>query len=835
MLAQVLVEAPAGPLARLFELYRRARPDAADVDGWVSECAQTIAYGLFVARLERDRAGEGTTLAAAQRLVRAAGGKIAGEVEAALGGVLGAVVAAIAMRLEAVEIEGVSADEDPGTGFFEPFLAAHDPGLRRRLGVFYTPRAVVEAIVGGVDALLRAELGLSDGLASTTTWGELAARGVAMPEGVGAGEDFVAILDFATGTGAFLCACLRVIEATMKGRWRGALGTGAEAEVLRRWRAYVPVHVLPRLCGVEPMLGAFVVARVQMVGALARTGYVVTGEDRLGVALGDALASPPERRFTVIVGNPPYASSRSSPAWLCAALGRWKEGLHEVKSDLLREEWKFLRLAEWLAEQVPRAVVGVVVNRDLLVGIAKRRARASLQATFPLRRIVDLHGDVRGDFVDDNVFAITQGVAIAWLCRGGRAGHEVCSLRGRRAEKLARLAELPEPTRGGAPEAPYYRWDMSEETCESADEYAGWLPLPQIFAVHGSGIQTKNDALCVGFAAAEVLARVGLLARASEAEAREELAIRAGGAWSLAAAQEELRALGPGPERVRRILYRPFDWRWTYMSEKSGGFLGRPRAALMRHMTGEANLGLVFNRQIVGPRVSHFGVTRDPICHGTFYLGNRGQDFLAPLFLREEGPGTRRRHNFRAEFVAAMAAGAGVMLGAEALFGYVVAIVHSPMWRTRYREAIQRDFARIPIAASEGLARRLAAIGGELVGLHLLETVTASPELAVWTGPAGAVVEVVRWSENTVWIDKCRAVGFAGVPEAVWRFELGGYAVCAKWLKDRRGRSLGAEEVAHYRRMVAAVAATMAVTGRIDEAIAAHGGWPGAFVTERRA
>src|SRR5690606_27323038 len=117
-----------------------------------------------------------------------------------------------------------------------------------------------------------------------------------------------------------------------------------------------------------------------------------------------------------------------------------------------------------------------------------------------------------------------------------------------------------------------------------AEEYAGWWPLPQIFTVHGAGIQSKNDAVCVGFTAAEVQARVELLAGASEAAAREALGWRPGGAWSLAAAQAELRALGADPGRVRRLLYRPFDWRWTYMSERSGGFLGRPRAPLMRHM-----------------------------------------------------------------------------------------------------------------------------------------------------------------------------------------------------------------------------------------------------------
>ncbi|PCC74404.1 hypothetical protein SAMN02745121_04503 [Nannocystis exedens] len=809
--------------------------------------AQALVAALFAARGLSEQTGEGTTLARARELARAAG--LRREL-AALTGPLTDELARIAGRLDALPPVG---GEEAAEAFFEPLLAALDPGLRRRRGVFYTPRALVTAIVAGVDEALREQLGLADGLAATDTWAQVmnepgsgvnhsaqgrgaAGSGVKLSGVPDGSAPFVSILDFACGTGAFVLACVRSIERTMKDRWRRELGARAAEDpaVLQRWRAYVPAHLLPRLHAYEPMLAPLVVARLRLADALIRSGYTPSGEEPCGLVRRDALAEPPGRRFTVVIGNPPYASSSSAPPWLVGELRRWKSGLSETKSDLLRDEWKFLRLAEWLAEQVPRAVVGLVINRDLLVGIAKRGLRASLQATFPWRRVVDLHGDVRGEVIDENVFAITQGVAIAWLCRGGGAGHHGCSLRGRRADKLARLGEperLHALLRPHEPRAPYYRWDMSDETGDVPAEYAGWWPLPAIFAVHSSGIQSKNDPVCIGWTAAEVRARVELLAGASEAEARRALAIGAGGAWSLAAAQAELRALGPAPERVRRILYRPFDWRWTYMSERSGGFLGRPRAAVMRHMLAGDNLALVYNRQIVGQRVSHFGVTRDPICHGTFYLGNRGQDFLAPLYLR--GEGGARESNLRPEFAAAVRAATGLELEPEALLHYVYALVHSPTYRTRYGPAIREDFARVPIAAAPGLVRALVRSGERLVGLHLLETARSEDGLAEWTGPQEGVVEAVTWSEGHVFLDRARARGFAGVPAAVWAFEVGGYAPCEKWLKARRGRTLTAEEVRHYRVMVAALQATLAVMEEVDRVIAAHGGWPGAFARER--
>ncbi|WAS90301.1 type ISP restriction/modification enzyme [Nannocystis punicea] len=792
--------------------------------------AQALVAALFVGRGLSAETGDGATLAKARQLARAAG--LEREMTA-LTGPPPDELARLAGRLDALSLTAEDGGEAAAEAFFEPLLAALDPQQRRRRGVFYTPRALVTATVAGVDEVLRVQLGLADGLAATDTWAQVTGEA-----GAGDCEPFVSILDFACGTGAFVLACVRSIERTMKDRWRRELGaSGADdPAVLQRWRAYVPAQLLPRVHAYEPMLAPLVVARLRLADALIRSGYVPSGEEPIGLVRRDALAEPPGRRFTVVVGNPPYASSSSAPAWLVAELRRWKSGLSETKSDLLREEWKFLRLAEWLAEQVPRAVVGLVINRDLLVGIAKRGLRASLQATFPWRRVVDLHGDVRGDVVDENVFAITQGVAIAWLCRGGGAGHEGCSLPGRRADKLARLGEpagLAGLLRPHAPREPYYRWDMSEETSNRPAEYAGWWALPEIFAVHGSGIQSKNDAVCVGWTAAEVRARVELLARASEAEARRALAIAEDGAWSLAAAQAELRALGPAPERVRRILYRPFDWRWTYMSERSGGFLGRPRAAVMRHMLAGDNLALVYNRQIVGPRVSHFGVTRDPICHGTFYLGNRGQDFLAPLYLCDaDGP---RRSNLRPEFAAAVRAATGLELGPEALLHYVYAVVHSPTYRARHGAAIREDFARVPIAAGAELALVLIDRGAALVKSHLLETgEVVVGGLAEWTGASGPI-EQVTWSEGHVFIDRRKTRGFSGVPAAIWEFEVGGYAPCEKWLKARRGRTLTAEDVAHYRRMVAALRATLALMTDIDAAIAAHGGWPGAFVSGREA
>jgi len=91
------------------------------------------------------------------------------------------------------------------------------------------------------------------------------------------------------------------------------------------------------------------------------------------------------------------------------------------------------------------------------------------------------------------------------------------------------------------------------------------------------------------------------------------------------------------------------------------------------------------------------------------------------------------------------------------------------------------------------------------------------------------VVEGIFWLHQFVWVDKALRVGFAGVPEEVWNFHIGGYQVCQKWLKDRKGRTLTADDVTHYHRIVVALHETIRLMAEIDKTIDAHGGWPAAF------
>jgi hypothetical protein len=127
----------------------------------------------------------------------------------------------------------------------------------------------------------------------------------------------------------------------------------------------------------------------------------------------------------------------------------------------------------------------------------------------------------------------------------------------------------------------------------------------------------------------------------------------------------------------------------------------------------------------------------------------------------------------------------------------------------------------------------LSRLGDELTAIHLLESSKTEKNITDFTGGRFPEVEKISWSENTVWIDKSRTNGFNGVKEDVWNLQIGGYQVCEKWLKDRKGRKLTKDDIEHYQKIVVALSETIRLMAEIDKVIDEHGGWPGAFQTTK--
>lgn len=139
------------------------------------------------------------------------------------------------------------------------------------------------------------------------------------------------------------------------------------------------------------------------------------------------------------------------------------------------------------------------------------------------------------------------------------------------------------------------------------------------------------------------------------------------------------------------------------------------------------------------------------------------------------------------------------------------------------------SFPRLPLTANPELFRSLCALGSQLVGLHLMEQ-HATP-ISGYPVKGENIVGTVRYTEpgqgaeeGCVWINKEQY--FENVPPEVWNFHVGGYQVCQKWLKDRKGRKLTYDDLAHYQQIVSALAETIRLMTDIDAVVDKHGGFP---------
>ena len=206
--------------------------------------------------------------------------------------------------------------------------------------------------------------------------------------------------------------------------------------------------------------------------------------------------------------------------------------------------------------------------------------------------------------------------------------------------------------------------------------------------------------------------------------------------------------------------------------------------------------------------------------------------------------------------------------GPEDILHYAYAVFHSPTYRERYAEFLKIDFPRLPLTSDRELFKALAEKGEELVSLHLMESrklnhlitnfgvsgsnevekvryvekVTEEKKVPTGTSPASVKVfnrrlpltfdDEVRVKiepkpepeprpTGRVYINKTQY--FAGIAPEVWEFQIGGYQVLHKWLKDRKGRKLNFDDFFHYQKVVVALKETMRLMGEIDELIPA---WP---------
>ena len=879
------IESASGPFRKLHQAFQEALIHDLSQDDFADMYAQTIAYGLLTAHVSRPAGLVAENIVDIVPNTNPFLKELLGTF-LKVGGRKGKIdfdelgINEVVDLLRNADMDAVLRDfgdrnpnEDPVIHFYELFLKEYDPVKRMKRGVFYTPRPVVSFIVRSVDEILRTEFGLEDGLADVTTWGEMAARNAQLriPEGVSPDAPFVQILDPATGTGTFLVEVIEVIHETMVEKWR-AQGT-AVYEIQQKWDDYVQRDLLPRLYGFELMMAPYAIAHMKIGLKLRETGYSFFSSERARVYLTNTLEEPKDfsdyfeqmapalaheahaankmkRRHstTIVIGNPPYSGhSENTGQWINNLLrgkdtvtGGKTGNYFEVDGKPLGErnpKWlnddyvKFIRYGQRRIELADVGVLAYISNHSFLDNPTFRGMRKSLIDGFTSIHVVDLHGSSKrreaapDGSKDENVFDIQQGVAVSIMVRDSAAQClvEHSHLYGCRDLKYKALIEgqLPAPTTV-LPKPSFYIFTPQDVTLR--DEYEHGWALTDVCPVSTVGVVTGQDARTIGM--------------------------------TLGEAKQLAHEHDVPTKKVRPILYRPFDKRFIVYDSR---VVTRQRAEVMKHMEAGSNLGLVSARSNKSQSQDQFFCSQSLI--ETKCGESTTQSAIFPLYLydspkggllsTQESSSVNRRLNVSRLFVHDLASrvdltfvrdGRGDLnktFGPEDVFHYLYAVFHSPTYRSRYAEFLKLDFPRVLLTHDSQLFQKLCDLGADLVALHLLEddyeaaswnTSTARRRLQspsthlVGSGTAEVAKGYPKYRDGSVFINASGR--FSSVPEKVWNFHIGGYQVCEKWLKDRRGRTLSVEDISHYQRAVVALNETILLMGEIDAVIEEHGGWP---------
>lgn len=796
--------------------------------------AQTIAYGMFAARLHDDTPEDFSREEAARLIpktnpfLRQIFNNLAGnDLDERITWVVDDLVTVFQATDLRKLMESYSKDKrhhDPMIHFYEDFLSEYNPKLRKSKGVWYTPQPVVGFIVRAVDEILQREFGLSGGLADYS----MIEREVAVEQSKDKNAvdgmkhekrkfHRVQILDPATGTGTFLAEVVNQIYD----RYRDNQGI---------WQQYVEQHLLPRLNGFEILMASYAVAHIKLDMLLGETGYQHKTDKRLHVYLTNSLEesnNEPRTLFAqwlsreateanvikrdypvmVMIGNPPYSvSSQNNGKWITNLVADYKKDLNERNIQPLSDDYiKFIRLGQYYIEKNGEGVLDFISNNSFIDGLIHRQMRRELMRVFDKIYILDLHGNTRKKEVapdgskDDNVFDIMQGVSINIFYKKGITSNDACKvfhydLYGNRDFKYDFLNNhglTDIEWKELRPQKPYDFFVFKNFSVQ--EDYDKGFKIDELMTINCIGVATGNDNYLTN------ISREILLSTIPDVNSN----------------------------LIMNYAYRPFDKRYIYYDTK---LVQRAREQVMKNMKKE-NISLLCtskNRQL---STMYFSVSHD--ISDRHYLDSSSDSMsVFPLYIYKENMGKEERIvNFNKKLYDKIAEGLNYLpcyddnilvdptseyngvLYPQDLFDYIYAVLHSPSYRERYKEFLKIDFPRIPYPTDWEKFRDLAEKGEKLRQLHLMEDLPT--KTGVTFPVAGSLqVDCYRWQDNRVYINAEQY--FDGVPESAWNFFIGGYQPAQKWLKDRKGMTLSFEDVKHYGNIIYVLQQTEQLMKEID-------------------
>ena len=826
--------------------------------------AQTVAYGMFAARLHDPTPATFTRQEAAELIpksnpfLRKLFQHIAGyELDSRIRWI----VDDLADIFRASEVHELMKDygratqqNDPFLHFYETFLGAYDSKLRKSRGVWYTPEPVVNFIVRAVDAVLKSEFGLRRGLADSA---KISVGGKAVHR--------VQILDPAAGTGTFLADIVKFIHAS----FRGQHGV---------WPDYARDDLIPRLHGFEILMASYAMAHVKLEMILNDTECELRAGQRLQVFLTDSLENRAGAGETkeipfaqwlvneakgaekvkqnmpvmVVIGNPPYSiiSSNLSKAqremveiYKFVDGKRIKEkGALQFEKNINNDYVKFIRCGQQYIDRNGEGVLAYINSNSFLDSPTFRGMRWHLLRSFDKIYILDLHGDSNKKEVspdgspDTNVFDIQQGVSINLFVKTGKKAKDALGevfhfdLFGARESKYEflwghDLAEIRfEKIKIRAPKYSFVPTDYAAQS-----EYEQGFSLPELFVKYGAGVITAHDKFVIDFDKETLVKRFDLFksSTGNPEELHQNFDVKKKKGWNILDGWRNLKDCADVGEFVHPITVRPFDVRHIFYERKLVWGRSFPT---MQHVLNAENIGLIFPRRSMEKGTPVF-LAKNMIDKRGAHSWAETVGCLAPLYLYPDenqktiGDEVARKPNLNADIVQQIAAKLGMKFTPEKtedagafapvdILDYIYAVLHSPAYRNKFREFLKIDFPRVPFPRDRKHFRALAKLGAELRALHLMESEKLNTLITTYPEPGDNTVTTVKFGAGKARINATQY--FGDVPPAAWAFYIGGYQPAQKYLKDRKSRALTPDEIHHYQKIIVALTETAKVMKQID-------------------
>jgi len=685
--------------------------------------------------------------------------------------------------------------------FFESLVRHGCPAIRRQMGVYFTPRPVV-------DFMIRSATKLTASLLS-------------LPSGRFADPSDLCYLDPACGSGAFVTGLLDAhIQAHRAGR-------GASPGRI------LAIDMLPACC-----LSLRLALEADQEAASSRAGKVTACPVTIGCtnALNDPslIESALLDRIPVIIGNPPYGTfgRKSSGSWIRKQVEDYRIALNERKTNLQDDFIKFMRWGQYWIERSGRGILAYVTSHTFLRGVTHRRMRQSLASTFDECYFLDLGGNwkrrrnTHDSVADENVFPIQQGVAISLLVKHGlssRSSERVWfgRLSGTREQKYQRLeaADVSSfPWQSVRLQAPKYAFTVQEVVSR---EYSEWPALNDVFRQKISGVQTKRDALFVDFHANQLQTRIASFLRRERSKKLNHDTPQ----WL----HRKVLRTNPSldPSLVRPYLVAPFDVRWVYYDPR---LLGRARQGIMSQV-GPGNRALVFMRQSTNGGVyDHFLVTNMLVSDRAFYSAH-GTAFVAPLAVTADNV---LQPNFSRSFLECLEDRSECAsrssedrtcdaASSQDVFHWLYATVCCSRYRRGFGAMMRSEFPRIPWPKDPRSFTMLAQLGRELADAQL-GALTAQCDLTKTLIDDRATAIPIKsgypqWSADERLRLNDRFRWSVPVSRDAWQYRIGGYRVLPRWLDQRRKKFgfLNSHQLDELEAVVGALHRTIELVKRIDQ------------------